>query len=102
MAKKTELQTPDELLAELRARIQKLEGALGARGIREARLERRPAADAEREASRLLDRYGHQHGHLGLEASDELVGLCAIGANAAASSRAKLEVHMHRRKNGLA
>lgn len=84
---------------ELERRVHQLEGRMHVQGVREARLERRSEEHAAREARRLLDRYGHQHGLEGIEPSDELVGMCAIGANGEASARARLEVHLHRRAN---
>lgn len=97
-----ELPSAELELARLLERITVLEGRLQARGIREARLERRGPDAADREARRLLDRYGHQHALEGVEPSVELVAMCALGANVDASKRARLEVHMHRRTHGLA
>lgn len=88
---------------QLENRVRQLEGRMHVQGVREPRLERRRPELAEVEARRLLDRYAHQHDLVGeIKPSDELVGLCAIGANEEASRRARLEVHLHRRDNGLA
>lgn len=96
---KTDTSSDRELALE--RRVRQLEGRMAVEGVREARLERRDSEAAAGEAQRLLDRYGHQHDLVGqCKPSEELVALCALGANAEASARARLEVTLHRRKHG--